>query len=91
MKREKKATPATIQNPQLLTDAKALDEVLSTVPVERIEKLKLLTERVSPVIVRALKKRIAQLEREMECIPLRERVQMINDRLARREKEVNHG
>lgn len=89
--KKRKENPETIPNPQLLTDAKALDEVFSTVPVERIEKLKLLTERVSPVIVRALKKRIAQLEREMECIPLRERVQMINDRLARRGKEVNHG
>ena len=89
--KKRKENPETTQNPQLLTDAKALDEVLSTVPIERIEKLKLLTERVSPVIVRALKKRIAQLEREMECIPLREKVQMINDRLARREKEVNHG
>ncbi|WP_288591102.1 hypothetical protein [uncultured Victivallis sp.] len=91
MKREKKATPITTPNPQLLTDEKALDEVLSTVPVERIEKLKLLTEKVSPLIVRALKKRIDQLERELDCFPLREKVQMINDRLARCAKEVNHG
>lgn len=89
--KKRKENPATTPNPQILTDAKALDEILSTTPIERIEKLKLLTERVSPLIVRALKKRIVQLEREMECFPLREKVQMINDRLARRGKEVNHG
>ncbi len=86
---KKKDTP--VQNPQMLPDKQVLEEILSTTPIERIEKLKLLVGRVSPIIDRALKRRITQLEREMECSPLREKVQLINNNLARRGKEVNHG
>lgn len=86
---KKKETP--VPNPQILSDSKALEEILLTTPVERIEKLKLLAGNVSPAIDRALKKRIIQLEHELECFPLREKVQEINERLARCGRGVNHG
>lgn len=89
--KKRKETPVTTPNSRFLTDKKLVEEILSTVPQERIEKLKLLKDQTFGAYHVLIQKRIAQLEREMECIPLREKVQMINDRLARRGKEVNHG
>lgn len=88
---KRKEVPAPNPNPQFLTDKKLVEEILSAVPQERIEKLKLLKDQTFGAYQTLILKRIARLEREMDCSQLQEKVQLINNNLARRGKGVNHG
>lgn len=82
---------AAILKARLLADRRLASEVLSMVPVERIEKLKLLQERTTGTFRTPIKKRIDQLHREAGLDLLRDKVQECNERIANRKKEVHHG
>lgn len=82
---------AAILKARLLADRKLASEVLSMVPVERIEKLKLLQARATGTFSTPIRKRIDQLDREAGLDSLRDKVQECNERIANRKKEVHHG
>ena len=88
---ENQTSPAP--NPQSLTDRQLVMELLSMIPVTRLEKLKLVGLRADKKFRRNIQARIKVLSKEPDLDPLREKVQICNARFAAHcyRKEVRHG
>ncbi len=79
-------------NEKNMRNRQLASEILSLVPVERIEKLKLLQEMATETFRSQIIDRIDQLNRENGLDLLREKVQECNKLIANRKKtEVHHG
>ena len=89
--RENKTSPAP--NSQVLTAEKLVKELLTMIPAARLEKLKLLELRADKKFRRNIQARIKVLSKEPDLDPLREKVQMCNNRFAAHcnREEVRHG
>lgn len=80
-------------NSKVLTADKLVKELLTMIPADRLEKLKLVGLRADKKFRRTIQARIKVLSKEPDLDPLRERVQTCNARLAARcnQEEVRHG
>lgn len=88
--RENQTSPAP--KTQSLTDRQLVVELLSMVPAARLEKLKLVGLRADKKFRRNIQARIKVLSKEPDLDPLREKVQMCNNRFAAHcnREEVRH-
>lgn len=87
---ERKVAISFAPKPEHLSTNTLIKEILSLVPVERIEKLKLLSPKSELRHSRVIDKRVDELTRETGLNKLREKVQECNTIAAHPRKAVNH-